>query len=100
MLIYKKFNYLKDLRNLLTHRRVPILASNVVYDLPQPSPFRPFAIRGKCINYLPDRPLDMPRSETYHHKKEVNQTLEGLYNFIYETIDDIYFSMAKDLGGT
>jgi hypothetical protein len=94
----RRFLYLKDLRNLLAHRRVTLLASNVTYDLPAQWPFRPHAVEGRCINYLPDKPLAKPGKGRYEEKKELKSTVTELYEFIMNSIDDIYLSLSKELG--
>lgn len=93
----ENFIYLRDLRNLLAHRRITLLVSDVRYDLPQRNPFRPYIVKGKCINYLPDKPLVVPGEETFSQKKEVKRTLEGLHNYICEAKERIYQALAVEV---
>jgi len=90
-----RFIYLNDLRNLLIHRRITLLASDVKYDLPNVSPFSPYFVKGECINYLPDRPLVEPGKESYKDKKEVKSTLRELCDYINDVIDNIYLTMFE-----
>jgi hypothetical protein len=91
------FLYLKDLRNLLTHRRLTLLALNASYEFPHPSPFRPYTIRAKCITYLPDKPIAEIGSETYNNKKELKQTLKKSYDFICDTKERVYEALSIEL---
>ena len=61
-------------------------------------PFRPHAVEGRCINYLPDKPLAKPGKGRYEEKKELKSTVTELYEFIMNSIDDIYLSLSKELG--
>jgi len=92
----ERFLYLKDLRNVLVHRKIALLATLAKYDIPRILPFSPLSVEGECINYLPDNPLAKPGKECFENKKEIKNTVKELSDYVSESIDNIYLALAKE----
>lgn len=93
----ERFLYLKDLRNVLVHRKIALLATLAKYNMPKTLPFSPLTVEGECINYLPDNPLSKPGKECFENKKEIKNTVKELADYVSEAIDNIYLALAEEL---
>lgn len=87
--------YLKGLRNLLVHRKVTLMAMDVVYELPKSMPIKPTNFRASALFYLPDEPLSDIGLETFNDKKEVRTTLRQMAQEVESVLNDVYGHLSK-----